>query len=519
MKLFETSVLISVLIMPFADAKNSELQQENQPVKINENIFKEARELPYFRLPWMEEKYDRWSQSKVARTALTKQQLKALPSRVDNSENKAWQGIGDQGRTNSCSQEGTVAGMLSYEINAYRNRDGRKAENSLPSHFSWNFFNKAKNGGAEMIHGLETAYTIGIPSQKLYGGRYNDLVGHWPNGYGIWHDAMKNRIAAYDFVKVTTPEKLQFAKAWIHNHAGWFKSRGGGMLTIDATGLGDEKIKQIPKRSHEAGKHIWTDWGSKYGGHVMCVVGYDDEVGYDVNNDGKITNDLDINNDGEVTIADYERGAFIVANSWGKNWADEGKVYVLYRCLMSRSSFWDRGPFMAYAVPSNRQPRATIRFKALHNKRDNIQLGLSLIDRNNNKRYEMNTHAMFQNSGAVPLGGPGEENKDFEWGIDLTRLVEQSGNNFEQVLKDLQVGKAKLEIHFTERKKDADKKPKKKKNKKKKDKKRSPPIEVKGQLKEVELMFWNKSGTMLGKKNLLFKEKTLTESVEISYPN
>ena len=29
-----------------------------------------------------------------------------------------------------------------------------------------NFFNKAKNNGAEMIHGLETAYTVGIPSQK-----------------------------------------------------------------------------------------------------------------------------------------------------------------------------------------------------------------------------------------------------------------------------------------------------------------------------------------------------------------
>jgi hypothetical protein len=248
----------------------------------------------------------------------------------------------------------------------------------------------------------------------------------------------------------------------------------------------------------------------------MCVVGYDDQVGYDVNKDGKITNNLDINNDGEVTIADYERGAFIVANSWGKNWADEGKVYVLYRCLMSRSSFWDRGPFMGYAMPNTTQPRATIRFKALHNKRDSIHLDLSLIDRYN-KRYEMNTHAMFQFSGSVPLGGPGEENKDFEWGLDLTRLAEQSGSNFEQVLKDLQMGKAKLEIHFTQRKNDTGKKPEKKRNKK--NKKSSPPIEVMGQLKEVEVMFWNKSGTITGRKNLLSKEKSLTEPLKITYPN
>ena len=36
--------------------------------------------------------------------------------------------------------------------------------------------------------------------------------------------------------------------------------------------------------------------GDRAIGHVMCVVGYDDQVGYDVNNDGKITNDIDINN-------------------------------------------------------------------------------------------------------------------------------------------------------------------------------------------------------------------------------
>ena len=91
--------------------------------------------------------------------------------------------------------------MLSYELNAYLNRDGSKAENSLPSHFLWNFFNKAKNGGAEMIHGLETAYTVGIPSQKAYGGRYHDIIGHWPNGYHIWHDAMKNALPVMILLK------------------------------------------------------------------------------------------------------------------------------------------------------------------------------------------------------------------------------------------------------------------------------------------------------------------------------
>ncbi len=493
---------ISLFFVPLVSLGQAQEEAPNEEqadsVGVAENISKEARELSYFRLPWMDEDYDRWSQTGVERRPLTVAQIEALPARVDNSERDAWQGVGRQGRINRCSQEGTVAGMLSYEINAYRSVDGSKAENSLPSHFSWNLFNKARNSGAEMIHGLETAYTVGIPSQKTYGGRYNDVIGFWPSGYHVWHDAMRNRIAGYDFVKVTTPEKLQFAKAWLFNHAGWFESSGGGMLTIDATGVWEEPIKKIPQVSYEAGKHLWSDWGPKYGGHVMCVVGYDDQVGFDVNQDGKITNDIDINEDGLITIADYERGAFIVANSWGDDWADEGKAYVLYRCLMSRSSFWDRGPFMGYAVPSTRQPRATVRFVAQHDQRDRIQLDLALIDRNQT-RYVMDTHGLFQYSGSVPLGGPGEENKDFEWGLDLTRLAEQTGENFEEILKDLQLGKAKLEISFSVRK----------------SRKKGEP---KGTLKVVELMFWDKSDRNISSEMILSQEEPLSEPLKILYP-
>jgi len=204
------------------------------------------------------------------------------------------------------------------------------------------------------------------------------------------------------------------------------------------------------------------------------------------------------------------KGERIVANSWGEGWADEGKTYVLYRCLMSRCSFWDRGPFMGYAVPNTRQPRATIRFKGVHNKRDSIQLELSIIDRQS-KRYAMNTHGMFQYSGSVPLGGPGEENKDFEWGFDLTRLAEQSGDNFEQILKDLQLGEAKLGINYSERQSKA-------KTRKKNRQKSKQTVPIKGKLKEVELIFWNRSGTKISSKMLLSKEKTLTEPLTINYP-
>jgi len=104
MKCLNIIGLFFVALMPFGHAKESTGKQKKQtaPVKIAENINKEAHELPYFRLPWMDENYDRWSQTKINRSQLSVKQIKALPSRVDNSAHKAWQGVGDQGRKNCC---------------------------------------------------------------------------------------------------------------------------------------------------------------------------------------------------------------------------------------------------------------------------------------------------------------------------------------------------------------------------------------------------------------------------------
>ena len=57
--------------------------------------------------------------------------------------------------------------------------------------------------------------------------------------------------------------------------------------------------------------------------HAVTVVGYDDNVYYDVNKNGK--------------IEEAEKGAFKVANSWGTNWGNNGYFWVLYDALNKKS--------------------------------------------------------------------------------------------------------------------------------------------------------------------------------------
>ena len=90
-------------------------------------------------------------------------------------------------------------------------------------------------------------------------------------------------------------------------------------------------------------------------------------------------------------------------------------------------------------------------------------------------------------TGAVPLGGPGTDNKDFEWGLDLTRMAQElAEKNIELLLSDLQKGKAKVEIYLSK------KAPKKDSN-------------AMGLLKEAELKFWSIDDKQIHSESLLQK--------------
>jgi len=63
----------------------------------------------------------------------------------------------------------------------------------------------------------------------------------------------------------------------------------------------------------EAGKEFVYAWGTS-GDHALTIVGYNDDVRFDWNDDVEYTNDEDINDDGKVNMWDWEIGAVKIAN-------------------------------------------------------------------------------------------------------------------------------------------------------------------------------------------------------------
>ena len=213
------------------------------------------------------------------------------------------------------------------------------------------------------------------------------------------------------------------------------KESVGGLLALDGR-MGElEKVtKTIPEGEYLAGDDLWVRWGPSGYGHGITCVGYDDQVGFDVNGDGKISNDIDGNGDGQVTLADWERGAFIVVNSWGHDWSKDGKIFLLYSAMVDPT--WERGNYLGRIEVGRYLPQSTLKLKLACNNRSALRVTIGIARDTEAAKPEHEITPQFLNGwplfgqgnnvGAVPLAGPGDDSP-LEVGIDLTPLLQKLG--------------------------------------------------------------------------------------------
>ena len=253
-----------------------------------------------------------------------------LPPSVDNSVNSCFSGIFLQTMA-CCEQHHSVSYVFGYEINRLRGLNGKTPENFYPSHYTYNFFNNADwSKGVSYFYSLDVLKTQGQMNGMDYGPEVSMDAWTWPSGYDKYYNGMHNRLARIYTIPVNTEEGQNTLKHYLYDH--FDGSPIGGVALFSATAPVGSYFRSLPPGTPEEGKHvmIYFDWFAVHGG---TVIGYDDSIRYDINNDGKYTNTIDINGDGKIDIRDWEIGGFRIANSYGDGWGDNGFYYALYSAM------------------------------------------------------------------------------------------------------------------------------------------------------------------------------------------
>lgn len=302
------------------------------------------------------------------------------PAYVNNAELKFFPPVFNQDG-GSCGSASRICYMFTYELNAYRNLNGKLSTNYYPSHFVWLHTN-GNSGKNEFVT------SIGVPSAATYGGQtYSSLFGYqdcadndfgWMQGYDKWFEAMHNRMLdPVNFpAHVGTEEGREAVKNWLWNHNGDTSFQAGGICGIGLASASGNYNGVIPNTTANSsagvvGKKYVKAWGTQVD-HAMTIVGYDDRIEFDLDGNGVA---------GEVDKD--EVGAWILVNSWGTWWGNSGFIYCPY--AYGGASFRSDGTFAEnwwapeiYKVRKDYRPLRTIKLEMDYSRRSEMKLSAGI---------------------------------------------------------------------------------------------------------------------------------------------
>ncbi len=339
---------------------------------------------------------------------------KNLPQSLDNSTLPYFRDVFSQ-TDGSCAQASGVAYNFTYELNRARGTAANVAQNQFPTHYTYNFLNGGSgSNGSWYGDGWNIIKASGCPTVETYGGLAQSS-NYWMSSYSDYESGMGNRIVEAFNIDVSTAEGLENLKYWLYNHADG--SDDGGIVNFAAgISIDDYNITY---------DNIITKWGYSTN-HAMTFVGWDDNISYDVNNDGQITNDIDITGDGQVDMKDWEKGAMIMVNSWGTSWGDNGKAYVMYRLLalpVSEGGIGASNVVSSILVRPEYDEKMKMRIKMEHSCRNKIKIvaGISSDVSANEPEYSLSFPLFNYQGGEYYMRG--NNSSPIEFSLDISPLL------------------------------------------------------------------------------------------------
>jgi hypothetical protein len=345
-----------------------------------------------------------------------------LPSFLNNSDLPYFRPIFQQNGW-SCGQAASIGYVFTYEINRLRDLPADTSINQYPTHFAFNFFNGGiYEAGVGYHYTWDLLKWMGTPNVQTYGGMSNGHA-YWMSGYEKYYHAMQNRLSDIHAIYSGDEEGILTVKHWLHDRLDG--SLHGGLVNFYTDYA---NCKNLPDGTPEEGKCVIIQFGP-YSGHAMTLVGWNDSIRWDYNNDGQFTNHIDINGDGLVDVKDWEIGGFILANSYDTSWADEGFSYVMYKVFAEEKlngGIWNK-TVHAIDVKDIYTPAVTFKVNIHHNYRSLLKISMGISSDTNDLRPEfiLDLPVFNHQGGQHYLTGIDslEINKHLEFGLDATPLL------------------------------------------------------------------------------------------------
>ena len=351
-----------------------------------------------------------------------------LATKVDNSQNIYFPPIIEQGKYNSCASWAMTYYQTTYEFCKARNLDASDPANQMSPVFTYNLTNNGKNEGTYFSDVAKVLKEVGtISMQELPANTVNgDMpIGNISANSDIWRRAHKNRIEEYvdvfdgnaDRMSNSTPitsandEDLEEIKTALNQ---------GYILTASTPGnkwkyKTIESNPSVPGNEPYVGEQIMTLCDREgYRGHRITIVGYNDEIWVDINENG--------------TIDEGEYGAFKIANTRGTEYGNDGYMWISYDTLNIISSVYsnsaidlgyeNREPSLIdigyVKVDANKQASPyTLEFEATTKNANGIGIVVTATAKEGNRNLSVYTPSPFKRSLAIGLG-----EVNFEGGTD-----------------------------------------------------------------------------------------------------
>ncbi len=330
-----------------------------------------------------------------------------LPEKVDNSRTKYFPPIFSQ-KGASCCQASGVSYAFNYEICRIRDVDAADPENIYPYGFSYNFINKGSTSTySGYFDGWRMSEELGLPNLEDYDAPLQGTAGQtsWLDGYDNYYRAMRNRYITSYKINSESTDGIEKMRQWLFDHADG--SEYGGVLCFLA--WSGQTKGTLPSNSPEAG-HTYVEKFGTSGGHCMTIVGYHDEIFFDLNRNG--------------TIEPQENGGFLMVNSYGTSYGTDGRAYIPYTLFTDGSM--KSSNVHGITVQEEFEPLITYKVTITHSERDAIEIirGFSTNLSATTPSKEYTYRECFSNGGALPMLGKGL-GETIEVGLDVSAFVEE----------------------------------------------------------------------------------------------